>query len=148
MSTMKRFAVLLVVMAVIAIGSVAFAADVYVEGNDVLVSEKVINQISIFDPSKPVYACTNTNGWCGVNPALATPENMAATVMAKEANGFYRAKGLVGDRFHPAQLKVGSAGQVKSPQDVAWAKLERIVPIQNTPWVDMSEGSPCILAKK
>jgi hypothetical protein len=145
---MKKIFVMCMVMALVAIGSVvSFAAEVYNEGNDTVVSDRVIAQIPGFDPNKPVYACSNANGWCGVNPSLATSENMAASVMTREANGFYRAKGLAGDRFHPAQLKVKVA-DVKTPQDIGWAKVERIVPIRSTPWVDMSEGSPCILSKK
>ncbi len=145
---MRKLVVLFAVMALVAIGTVAFAADVYNDKNDTMVADRIISAIPTEGTSTTVYACHNGNGWCGVNQSLATPENMAASVMTKEADGFWRAKGLAGDRFHPGRLKVASAADVKSAKDIAWAKLEKIVPISNTPWVDMSEGSPCILAKK
>lgn len=145
---MKKIFMLTLMVALVMIGPVAFAADVYNDGNDTLVADRIVKAIPNFDSSKPVYACYNGNGWCGANPALGTSEMLKGTQMVQKGE-YWVAKGMAGERFHPSQLAVTKPEDVKDvTKDILWAKLERVTPVRSTSWVDWSEGSPCILVKK
>lgn len=137
------FLFLLILMVTIAVAAEDVALYPRVDGNDVLVPDRLIRAIPGFSPDKPVYAATDVNGWFVRGDEWATEDSKKDTLMQKEG-GYWRARGLKGERFHPVQL--GSNGEPK------WAKIEKVYPLWNKkgdtkPFIDMSEGEPCLLVK-
>jgi len=112
-----------------------------VQGNDVLIPDILIKAIPGFDPSKPVYAATDINGWLSRDGEKGgkwgDKERLEMTRINME-DGVWVAKGLKGQRFHPAQ---------KTDKGVAWAKIEEVYDL-NAPYVDMSKGTPCLKVKE
>jgi len=114
-----------------------------IDGNDVLVPDRLIKAIPGFSADKPVYAATDINGWFVRGEEWATEEAKKDTLMIKQGD-FWRARGLKGERFHPVQLN--GNGEPK------WAKIEKVYPLWNSKgvtkaFIDLSEGSPCLLVK-
>lgn len=130
--------------------SMAAGADSLVQkaGSDVLVSQEIVNLIPGFDAKSPVYAASDVNGWLVRGKSFASASNLDKTAMVKEGD-YYRAKGMAGKRFHPAQ--VAGETNFSSASNVRWAQVELLPGVDIargvTPsWLDVSAGKsqPCI----
>lgn len=139
----KMISVFLVAMAV-ALFSLASAAELYprLEGNDVLVPDRLIKAIPGYSAETGVYVATDLNGWFVRGSKFTSPEVLEATGMLREGGDgndvVWRAKGMKGRRFHPVQLD--EAGKPK------WALIEEVYPLESE-FVDNKGSGPCLLVK-
>lgn len=139
MKKMISFLAAIMAVALFSLAS-ASAADLYprAEGNDVLVPDQLIRAIPGFDPTRPVYAATDVNGWFVRGSKFTSAKTMEATQMSLEEDG-WRAKGLKGRRFHPVQLNADGAPK--------WALIEEVYEL-GSEFVDTSnKEGPCLLVK-
>ena len=130
----KIFTLCVAILATVCLAAPAFAGGVAlfpkIDGNDVLVPNRLIQKIPGFSPDKPVYAACDINHW--FQQAAADP---SVTQMRREGD-WWRARGLAGQRFHPVQLD----GKGKP----IWAKIELVYPLDSK-FVDVSGPGPCLL---
>ncbi|MEI8361256.1 MAG: hypothetical protein WCG01_03950 [bacterium] len=128
-------------------------ADPYprVEGRDVIVPLKIVQSITNYTDSQPVFVCTDLNGWLVRGNKWGEDLRLVATTMVREDNNF-RAVGMAGLRFHPCQAKSPNTEKANHATDVNWAQIQDLVSgeykIAN--WIDISNGDnkPCILIPK
>lgn len=144
---MKKFFLAIAVAAIIGLGfginqaSAGGSLYPYADGADIMVPDDLIKAIPNYEPGKPVYACTNYNGWCGVNEKFNDQARLAKTVMLKEGD-VWRAKGMGTQCFHPGQLSpTGIEG-------VNWAKIEDMYDLNEADFIEHREKGPCIKFKK
>jgi hypothetical protein len=117
------------------------------EGNDVLVPHILIEAIEGFNPSLPVYAASDNNGWLVLGKSRANAAALARTEMKREGLA-WRAKGMRSVRFHPAQLKNLSLPNPFTGSNILWAKIENVYFNWSERWfVDTSGSGPCLLVK-
>ena len=99
-----------------------------VDGDDVLVPQRVINAIPGYVYDQPVYAAHDANRWA--------PSN-GEDQMVQEGE-YWRASGVAGYRFHPVQLNAEAKP--------VWSKIEVVYPLEME-FVDTSGTGPCLLVK-
>lgn len=137
---MKKLVLLIaVVFALCAVVVFAGALDATLDGNDVLVPDRVVKAIPGYDSSKSVYAANDANGWFIRGPERVPAEVLSASEIKKEGD-YWRAKEMKGKRFQIIQLKDNSYTK-KSP---SWAKLESFIPVG---WISEEDPGICILVK-
>lgn len=115
------------------------------DGEDVIVPHLLINAIPGFDEKKPVYAANDINGWLVLGKNKANTEALRLTTMKRE-RGAWRAYGMVGKRFHPAQLIDTDLADPFTSNNIAWAKIENIYRLSE-PFVDMTGSGPSLLVR-
>lgn len=120
--------------------------DPQTEGADVLVPQILVDAIEGFTPDRPVYAATDANGWLVQGSSKANAAILARTEMKREGL-FWRAKGMRGVRFHPAQLKNAALPKPFTGNNISWAKIENVYANWNERSFVDSSGSPCLLVK-
>ena len=119
-------------------------------GNDVLVPHFLIENIKkkknninyVFDPSKPVYSAYDFNGWLVLGNSARSKLKYSA--ITKEGD-YWIAKDMKNKRFHPVQIIDTTLDNPFFEKNIAWALIENYGSgWSNLPFVDMSEGSPCL----
>ena len=115
------------------------------DGKDIIVPSLLINAIHGFDHKKPVYAANDINGWLVSGKRKANAETLRLTTMKNEGST-WKAYGMAGKRFHPAQLINPDLPDPFRGNNIAWAKIENIYDLSET-FVDMSGSGPCLLVR-
>lgn len=121
--------------------------DPQAEGADVLVPQILVDAIEGFAIDRPVYAATDDNGWLVLGGSKANAAILARTEMKREGL-FWRAKGMRGVRFHPAQLKNVTLANPFTGSNVSWAKIENVYANwSERSFVDTSGSGPSLLVR-
>ena len=132
---MKKIYGFVTVMVCLAFVATAMGAALFpsVEGQDVLVPDRVIKAIPGYEAGKSVYAAHDVNGWF-VRPGWSDDQKKAESEMRQEGD-MWRARGLKGQRFHPVQLDADGKP--------IWALLENVYPL-DSPFINNKGPGPCL----
>jgi len=131
--------------AAVPVEGAAFLSKPKRDGTDVLVPDLLVRAIPRYDKDKPVYAATDLNGWLVSGRSKASDEALRLTRMTREGH-VWRARSMVGKRFHPSQLYDVRLDEPFTARNVAWARIESVY-LLSAEFVDTSSGSPCLLLK-
>jgi|GEM_PF-1757928 len=108
------------------------------DGYDVIIPDALVQAIPGYDPSQPVYAACDLNGWFVRGNQWASEEMKERTRLRKK-NGCWVAPGVKGARFDVVQLT--------SNGEPIWAKIELAFPLDN-PFIDRSDPNGMVILVK
>lgn len=104
-------------------------------GNDVLIPLIILQRIPHFDESKPVYAATYKNDWL----RSYNSEDVKIAIMRREGNE-WRAIGLAGTRFHPAQfINPVLPNNENSRNNISFVPIEDLKGIYGNKWAKFTK---------